>query len=67
MVSLNFIQTFFDLSQNLKFHYELNSGDEAGVEKLLKSGLDVNHKDKHGQTALHIATLEGNRLICLCI
>lgn len=38
----------------------MNSGDEEAIEKLLKSGLNVNLKGKHSRTALHIATLEGN-------
>lgn len=41
------------------WNFITNSGDEASVERLLKSGADVNHKDEHKRTALHIATLEG--------
>lgn len=34
-------------------------GDETGVEQILKAGFDVNHKDKEGQSALHVATVAG--------
>lgn len=37
----------------------MNLGDETGVEKILKTGFDVNSKDKQGLHALHVATLAG--------
>ena len=37
----------------------VNAGDVAGVEQALASGVDVNIKDKLGQTPMVVAVLEG--------
>ena len=46
-------------AQAAEIHDAAQIGDKAKIEKLLKKGLDVDARDKNGETALYEAATNG--------